>query len=146
MKEFTTTIDIGAPAGRVWQVMSDTDRWHEWTPSVSSVKRLGDEPFAVGSRVLIHQPKLPPAFWTVTAIEPERSFTWVSTAPGLRVVGRHSVAPAATGAGNSIAPVSRDVRRSFARMTKGNTARYIALGQGLKARSEFHLPSRRGRR
>jgi carbon monoxide dehydrogenase subunit G len=143
MKEFTTTIDIGAPAGRVWQVMSDTDRWHEWTPSVSSVKRLGDEAFAVGTRVLIRQPKLPPAFWTVTAIEPERSFTWVSTSPGLRVVGRHSVAPTAVGSRATLSLQFHGMFGGlFARLTKGITERYIALeAKGLKARSEnpaFH--------
>ena len=61
MREFTTSIDIDAPPERVWQVMTDTDRWNEWTASVDSVKRLGDAPFAVGSKVLIRQPKLPPA-------------------------------------------------------------------------------------
>ena len=40
------TTDIAAPAERVWEVMSDTDRWHEWTPSVTSVKRLGGAAFA----------------------------------------------------------------------------------------------------
>src|SRR4051812_35863936 len=97
MKEFTTSVDIGAPTERVWQGMSDTDRWYEWTASVSSVKRLDDAPFAVGTKVLIRQPKLPPALWTVTAIEPQRTFTWVSTAPGLKAIGRHSVVPTAGG-------------------------------------------------
>src|SRR5687767_4790552 len=97
MRSFRIATDIAAPAERVWQVMSDTDRWNEWTPSVTSVKRLGDAPFAVGSRVVIRQPKFPPALWKLTAIEPGRSFTWVSSAPGLRVVARHSVEPIVTG-------------------------------------------------
>jgi len=52
MRKFSITTDIAAPAERVWQLMRDTDRWHEWTPSVTSVKRLGGGPFAVGSRYL----------------------------------------------------------------------------------------------
>ena len=84
MREFTTSIDIAAPRERVWQVMSDTDRWCEWTASVTSAKRLGNAPFAVGTKVLVRQPKFPPALWTVTAIEPDSSFTWVSSAPGFR--------------------------------------------------------------
>jgi len=69
MRKFSITIDIAAPAERVWQVMSDTDRWHEWTPSVTSVKRLGGGAFVVGSRVVIRQPRFPPALWKLTAIE-----------------------------------------------------------------------------
>ena len=107
MRRFSITTDVAAPAERVWQVMSDTDRWHEWTPSVTSVKRLGGGPLAVGSRAVIRQPRFPPALWEVTAIEPGTSFTWVSLAPGLRVIGHHSVEPAGAG---SRATLSLDLR------------------------------------
>jgi hypothetical protein len=40
MREFSITTNIAATAERVWEVMSHTDRWHEWTPSVTSVPRL----------------------------------------------------------------------------------------------------------
>lgn len=138
MRRFSITTDISAPADRVWQVMSDTERWHEWTPSVTSVRRLGGGPFAVGSRAVIRQPKFPPALWKVTAIEPGKSFTWVSVAPGLRVVGHHSVEPTV---GGSRATLSLELQGifggAFGRMTKGITARYLAFeARGLKARSE----------
>jgi carbon monoxide dehydrogenase subunit G len=138
MREFISTIDIGAPPKRVWQVMSGIDQWHEWTPSVTSVKRLGGEPFAVGSKVLIRQPKLPPALWTVTAIEPERSFTWVSKAPGLRAVGRHALVPTADGSRATLSLQFHGMFGGvFARMLKGITERYVAQeAKGLKARSE----------
>jgi ligand-binding SRPBCC domain-containing protein len=138
MRRFSIATEIAAPAERVWQVMSDVDRWHEWTPSVTSVTRLGGAPFAVGSKVMIRQPKFPPALWKVTAIEPGKSFTWVSVAPGLRVVGRHQVEPTPTG---SRATLSLDMQGIlgglWGRMTKGITERYIAFeADGLKARSE----------
>jgi uncharacterized protein YndB with AHSA1/START domain len=138
MRKFSITTDIAAPAERVWQVMSDTDRWHEWTPSVTSVKRLGGRPFAVGSRAVIRQPRFPPAVWKIAAIEPGRSFTWISAGPGLRVVGHHSVEPAAAG---SRATLSLELQGMlggvFGRMTKDITGRYLAFeAEGLKARSE----------
>ena len=138
MRNFSITTDIAAPAERVWQVMSDTDRWHEWTPSVTSVKRLGGAPFAVGSRAVIRQPKFPPALSKISAIELGRSFTWISIAPGLRVVGHHSVEPTAAG---SRVTLSLDLQGIFGgvfgRMTKGITERYLAFeARGLKARSE----------
>ena len=138
MRRFSISTDIDAPAERAWQVMSDTERWHEWTPSVTSVRRLGGAPFAVGSRVMIRQPKFPPALWKLTAIEPGRSFTWVSVAPGLRVVAHHQVEPTAAG---SRATLSLDLQGLFGgvfgRMTKDITERYLAFeAKGLKARSE----------
>src|SRR6478735_5535222 len=97
MTTFTTAIDIAATTDRVWQVMSDTDRWHEWTPSVTSVKRLGGRPFVVGTRAMSRQQNFPPALGRAPEIDRGRSFSWVSTAPGLRVTGHHAVEPTATG-------------------------------------------------
>jgi uncharacterized protein YndB with AHSA1/START domain len=138
LRKFSISIDIAAPAERVWQVMSDVDRWHEWTPSVTSIKRLGGGEFVVGSHLVIRQPKFPPALWTLTAIEPGRSFSWISRAPGMRVVARHSVEPTASG---SRATLSLDLQGVFGglfgRMTKEITERYLVFeSTGLKARSE----------
>lgn len=87
--DFSITMDIPAPPPLVWAVMTDLERWPEWTASVSRVKRLSVEALQVGSRVRIHQPKLPPAFWRITELNPNTGFTCVSVAPGVRVVARH---------------------------------------------------------
>src|SRR5687768_3784598 len=117
--------------------MSDIDRWHEWTPSIISVKPLGAGALAVGSRVLIRQPRFPPAVWKVTSIEPDRSFTWVSVAPGLRVVGHHQVEPANAGSRATLSlEVGGIVGGLFGRMTKDIAERYMAYeATGLRARS-----------
>jgi hypothetical protein len=138
MKRFSISTDIAAPPTRVWQVMSDVDRWHEWTASITSVKRLGDRPLAVGTRVLIRQPKFPPALWRVADIKPGASFTWVSVGPGFRATGRHALEPTPTG---SRATLSIEFDGMFAglfgRITGAITERYIAFeAKGLKARSE----------
>ena len=138
MRTFRITTDIAAPAERVWQVMSDTERWHEWTPSVTSVQRLGGGNLAVGSRAVIRQPRFPPALWEVTAIEPGTSFTWVSRAPGLRVVGHHWVEPMAGGSRATLSLELEGVLGGlWGRATRNITERYLALeARGLKARSE----------
>lgn len=137
MRKFSVTTGIDAPAERVWEVMSDVERWHEWTPSVTSVRLLGGGPLGVGSRAVIRQPRFPPALWKVAAIEPGRSFTWVSVAPGLRVVGHHDVEPAGAG---SRATLSLELQGilggAWGRLTRSITERYIALeARGLGARS-----------
>ena len=137
-RQFTISIDINAPADRVYEVMSDIDRWPEWTPSVTSIKRLDTGPFVVGSRAVIRQPKFPPALWTVTAIDGQRSFTWMNRAPGITVTAHHSI----NGFGNATTATLSLCYEGLlggllARMTRGITNRYLAMeAKGLKARSE----------
>ena len=95
--DFTIAVEIPAPLSLVWSVMVEVERWPEWTASVSRVKRLSPGPLKVGSRVRIHQPKLPPAWWRVTEVEPGGGFTWVSRAPGVRVTAQHTVKEIAFG-------------------------------------------------
>src|SRR5262245_43128336 len=95
--DFDISIDIAAPPDVVWPVMSDVERWHEWTASVRGVTLLDKGPLKIGSRAMIRQPRFPPAVWKVTELEPGRSFTWTTGAPGMLVYGRHSVAPIAGG-------------------------------------------------
>jgi uncharacterized membrane protein len=136
-RHFSINVDIAARPERVWEVMSDVERWHEWTASVTSIKRLDKGPFAVGSRAIIRQPKFPPALWTVTAIEPNR-FTWKSGLPGLWVLARHSVGPAPGGSHVTLSLEYTGLFGSLAgKLTRGITERYLKLeAEGLKRRSE----------
>jgi uncharacterized membrane protein len=95
--DFSRTIDIPAPTPLVWSVLVNIERWPEWTASVSRVKLRSPGPLRVGSRVRIHQPRLPVASWRVTELWPGTGFTWVSRAPGLRITGRHMVETTAEG-------------------------------------------------
>jgi hypothetical protein len=138
MTTFRTSVEIHAPPGRVWAVMSDVGRWPEWTPSVIRIRRLGGAPFAVGSRFRIHQPKLLPATWRVTNLEESRSFTWVASGPGLSVTGRHAVEPAEHGSRATLSIEFEGVLGPLvARLTRGLNEHYLGLeAAGLKRRSE----------
>ena len=135
---FSISIDINAPANRVYEVMSDIERWCEWTPSVTSIRRLDSGPFIVGSRAVIRQPKFPPALWTVTAIDGKRSFTWMNRAPGIRVMAHHSIADSGDRATATLSLRYEGLLGGLlARMTRGITNRYLAMeANGLKKRSE----------
>jgi len=96
-RTFTTTRHVAASPQQVWEVLFDVVRWPEWTPTIDSLEPLDDGPLAVGSRVRIRQPKLPPAVWEVTEVVDGRRFTWQATGPGMRSIGRHEVVPDGTG-------------------------------------------------
>jgi uncharacterized membrane protein len=132
------TIEIDAPPERVWQVMVDVERWREWTASITSIERLDTGPFAVGSRARVLQPKLRPAVWTVTQLEPGRNFTWTSGIPGVRVIGGHAVERAGQG---SRAVLSVEFKGLFgglvARVMRKLNDEYVGMeAAGLKRRCE----------
>ena len=136
-RDFLSAFHVGAPPARVWQVMRDVERWPDWTASVRSI-RLLDQPLKVGARAVIRQPKFPPAMWRITDLDEGRSFTWVSTAPGIRVTARHSVEPDGDGTRATLSLTYSGIfGRLLANMTRGITSRYLAMeAAGLKARSE----------
>lgn len=138
VRNYDITVDIDAPAERVWQVMIDVERWHEWTPSVTSIKRLEPGEFREGSRVRIKQPKLAPTVLTVTHLEPGRSFTWRTRAPGLEVTATHTVMPAGKGSQARLTLFFDGIVGGIiARATRSLNERYVAYeAAGLKKRSE----------
>jgi uncharacterized membrane protein len=50
------TILVDVPVERLWAISTDIERWPEWTPTVTSIRRVGDAPFGLGSAVVIEQP------------------------------------------------------------------------------------------
>jgi carbon monoxide dehydrogenase subunit G len=87
VRDFTTSIEIAATPARVWDVLSDVERWHDWTPSIERITPLDDAPLGVGSKVRIEQPKLRPATWKITSWEPGRGFSWESAGARIRGAG-----------------------------------------------------------
>ncbi|HEU4891906.1 MAG TPA: SRPBCC family protein [Vicinamibacterales bacterium] len=138
MRTFAINVDIQAAPERVWAVMSDVERWSEWTASIKSIRRLDKGPFQIGSRAWIRQPKLPPALWKVSELQNGRSFTWVSGSPGIRVLGTHSVEPTPTGSRATLSIHFDGVLGGLlGRLLRGLNEQYLAWeAAGLKRRSE----------
>ena len=137
--EQSVTVEIAAPAERVWEVLTDVEKWSEWTETVTSVKRVDDGPLRSGSRAKIDQPKIPETEYVVTALEPGRSFTWVATGPGVKTTARHDVEPLPNGSTRvTLAVEQAGVLGSvMGRFYRGLTDRYLANeAAGLKSRCE----------
>jgi hypothetical protein len=133
---FNITADVPASPPLVWSVMADIERWPEWTASVSRVSKLSPGRLQVGSRVRIHQPKLPPALWRVTELQPDAGFTSVSVAPGVKVTARHTLEATAGGCRVTLSIGFEGwFGRWLARWTHDLNNRYLALeARGLQAR------------
>ncbi len=137
--EQSVTVEIEASPQRVWEVLTDVEKWSEWTETVTGVERLDDGPLRWGSRARISQPKIPQTEYIVTEFEPGRSFTWVATGPGVTTTARHLVEARPDGG----ARVRLSVEQAgvlgvvMGRFYRGLTDRYLANeAAGLKARSE----------
>ena len=135
---YSISVAINAPPAHVWRIMSDVERWPVWTASIKKVGRLDSGPLVVGSKAWVFQPKVPRALWQVTALEPERSFTWVSQGPGVRVTGYHLVEPASNGSQVTLSiEYIGFLSPLVARLTARLNERYLGLeAAGLKKQSE----------
>ena len=138
--EQSAEVDIDAPSSRVWDVLTDVERWPEWAETVTSVTRLDEGPLRLSSRVRVVQPRLPPTEYVVTELSPGQSFTWVAMGTGVRTIARHDVVSLPAGGTRvrlgveQAGPLGMVIGRIF---FKGLTDRYIAAeAAGLKARSE----------
>ena len=91
MSTFNIAEDILAEPKTVFTVLCDVERWPNWTPTMTQVRRLEGGAFGLGSRAEVQQPKLKTAVWTVSEFEPDRNFTWRTGAAGVRMTAAHEV-------------------------------------------------------
>lgn len=93
--EYEFAVKIAAPPGAVWTTLADVENWPQWTESMIQVQRLDDGPLSVGRKVRVRQPNMRPMVWTVTELEPERSFTWATATAGMQLTAGHDLTPEA---------------------------------------------------
>lgn len=134
-----SSIEIDAPAARVWEVFTDVERWSEWTESVQRITALDGPGIAVGKRFEIKQPRMPKLVWEVTEVQPGTGWTWVQRSPGGTTVAVHEVVP--KGDGRTLVRQRLEQRGPVGALVgllmRGLTRRYLELeAHGLKARSE----------
>jgi uncharacterized membrane protein len=136
--DYEFAVEIDAAPDEVWRVLTDVERWPEWTPSMTRVERLDPGPFQVGSTARIKQPKFPAVVWRVTDLEPGQSFSWTATGGGMTALGTHRITLRSDGV-----EVTLSIRQTgplawlAALVTSRLTRRYVQIeADGLKRRCE----------
>ncbi|MGW5160646.1 SRPBCC family protein [Nonomuraea wenchangensis] len=140
---FRTRVTVDAPAELVWRTMADVTRWPEFTPTMTSVRLLDDEPFGAGSRVRVKQPGMPALDWMVTALTPGRSFVWETVAAGVTIAAGHVVEAAERGRAAVELSITRRglLAPALALLTGARTRRYVRTeALSLKRRCERESP------
>jgi uncharacterized membrane protein len=136
---FEQSVEIDAPQQRVWDVLTDLEKWPELIETVDSVALLTPPPMAVGSRARLKQPRLGEGTWEVTSWNAPSSFEWQQKASGVTTVAGHRV----ESLGNARSRLTLTLEMSgllvpiFGRMFKGLTNRYMATeAESLKRAAE----------
>ena len=132
-------ISIAAPRAVVWDILTDVERWPEWTASMRSVQYVDADRLMLGGHVRIKQPGMPALVWVVTALVPQESFAWVAKSSGLTTVGLHQLTPRPSG--GVTVRLGLEQRGPLAGLvgllSAGRTRRYVQMeADGLKRRSE----------
>lgn len=135
---FSESVAIDASVEHVWAILSDVERWPEWTPTVTRAERLDKGAIRVGSRTRLHQPKLRPVVWEITDWRANVAFVWVSSGPGFHVTAEHVLERAGSGCRLTLQLKYRGlIGRLAGAITATLTRRYLHLeATGLKQRSE----------
>ena len=138
VRRFSRTIDIAASPEQVWDVMSDVERWPEWTASMTTVERLDPSPLGVGSLVRVKQPRLATARFEITKWEPGRGFDWAAHNAAVSADARHLIERTPEGARLTLSVEFSGVLARVVAWWFGDlTERYIAMeAEGLKRRAE----------
>lgn len=129
---------VHAPAARVWELLVDVEGWPAWTKSMREIERLETGPLAVVSRYRVTQPKGRPMVWTVTKLQPMRTFTWVATQPGLSVEAVHRIDEDGDGVRTTLELIMTGPLAWLAGRTAGSRVRsYVDMeSDGLKRAAE----------
>ena len=132
-------MDIEAPQQRVWDVLTDLERWPERMETVDTVELLTPPPPAGGTRVRLRQPKLPEGTWEVTVWEAPSYFEFRQHAGGVTSVAGHRVG--ALDDARSRLTLTLEMRGLlvpvFGRIYRDLTNRYMAIeAQAIKHAAE----------
>jgi carbon monoxide dehydrogenase subunit G len=93
---FESSIDINAPAEKVWALVDKLEEWPQWMPSIKKIERVSKGPLTVGSQLSVTAKvsgitvKL---LMTITKFVPERTVVMQGKALGTNLTRFYTLEP-----------------------------------------------------
>ena len=93
---FESSIDINAPAEKVWALVDKLEEWPQWMPSIKKIERVSKEPLTVGSQLSVTAEVsglTVTLVMTITEFVPERSVVLEGKALGTKLTRFYTLEP-----------------------------------------------------
>ena len=134
---FESSIDINAPAERVWALIDKLEEWPQWMPSIKKIEKLSEGPLAVGSQLSITAKVsglTVTLLMTIIAFVPERSVILEGKALGIKLTRFYTLEPLD---GKTKVTIGGDVSGTLAWLAcRGGKAVSAEIAQAVKTRIE----------
>ena len=93
---FESSIEINAPAEKVWALIGKLEEWRQWTPSIKKIERVSKGPLGVGSTLAVTT-KISgltvTLLMTITKFVPERNVVLEGKALGTKLTRFYTLEP-----------------------------------------------------
>ena len=134
---FESSIDINAPAEKVWTLIDKLEEWPQWMPSIKKIERLSKEPLTVGSQLSVTAKvsgltvKL---LMTIIEFVPERTVVMKGKALGTNLTRFYTLEPVN---GKTKVTIGGDVSGALAWLAcRGGQAVSAEIAQAVKKKIE----------
>jgi uncharacterized membrane protein len=130
---FESSIDISAPAERIWALIDKLEEWPQWMPSIKRIEIVSKGPLAVGSQLSVTARVSGLTFkllMTITEFVPERNVVLEGKALGTKLTRFYALEPAS---GRTKITIGGDVSGALA---------WLARRGGQKVSAEIALTAK----
>ena len=93
---FASSIEINAPAEKVWALIDKLEGWPQWMPSIKKIERVSQEPLTVGSQLSVTAKVsrlTVTLLMTITEFVPERNVVMGGKALGTKLTRFYTLEP-----------------------------------------------------
>ena len=93
---FESSIEINAPANKVWTLIDKLEEWPQWMPSIKRIERISKGPLGVGSQLSVTAKVsgfTVTLLMTITEFVPERNVVLEGKALGTKLTRFYTLEP-----------------------------------------------------
>ena len=134
---FESSIEINAPATKVWALVDRLEEWPQWMPSIKKIERISKEPLTVGSKLFVTAKVsrlTARLLMTITKFVPERSVVLEGKALGTKLIRFYTLEPLN---GGTKVTIGGDVSGALAWLARrGGQAVSAEIAQAVKRKVE----------